>query len=362
MELCVTNISKQLKLLNPNLRIYLVITEENIAEVAPGDYMAFDEIIAIGHMPWDRRLKACDVIASSMDLAVNAHSAAAYAALELREAKLSSLRFGRVASYLHVIDLGHNGKPVGYCLEAADRDSMLDAHVVISEQLAQFLSNRGVPPGRVRIAKNAPVVQPGNIADALRLAGEKAAAQRAASRPLQVLFAGRLDYQKGLPRLLRVMQLALERELNVEFTIVGCAVWGKADPIEWPRLGCRVLPATTDSFLLQQYYKDADVFMLLSRWEGMPLSILDSMAHAGVVIATDVGAVSETLKDSWNGYLIGDREDEHVAQDAVECLRRLLEDKTGCLEIRKRAVDTAFSLTWSDAAKVFLRLAETPKA
>ena len=362
VELCVINICRRLKALKPSLRIYLVITQENIAEIAPLDYEVFDEIIPLGHMSWERRLKACELIANSTDLAVNAHSAAAYAALDLRDAKPSSLRFGRVVSYLHVIDHDHFGKLTGYCLEAADRDSMLDAHVVISEQLAEFLSNSGVSPKRIRVGKNAPVVQPKDISDALLLAQKKAEAQRTGLRPLQVLFAGRLDYQKGLPRLLRVIELALEQELNVEFTIVGSTVLSGSHSIEWPSVHCRVLPATTDSSLLQQYYVDADVFMLLSRWEGMPLSILDAMAHAAVVIATDVGAVSETITDSWNGHLVGNGDDDLVAQDAVERLRRLLEDESGCLETRKRAVDTAFSWSWTDTAGVFLRLAENPKA
>jgi glycosyltransferase involved in cell wall biosynthesis len=47
-----------------------------------------------------------------------------------------------------------------------------------------------------------------------------------------------------------------------------------------------------------------DVFALPSRWEGMPLSILEAM-HAGLaVVACDVGSVSEAIRDGDTGYVV----------------------------------------------------------
>jgi glycosyltransferase involved in cell wall biosynthesis len=47
-----------------------------------------------------------------------------------------------------------------------------------------------------------------------------------------------------------------------------------------------------------------DVFALPSRWEGMPLSILEAM-HAGLpVVATDVGSVAEVVVDGDSGYVV----------------------------------------------------------
>jgi glycosyltransferase involved in cell wall biosynthesis len=47
-----------------------------------------------------------------------------------------------------------------------------------------------------------------------------------------------------------------------------------------------------------------DIFALPSRWEGMPLSILEAM-HAGLpVLACDVGSVGEAVRDGETGYLV----------------------------------------------------------
>ena len=49
---------------------------------------------------------------------------------------------------------------------------------------------------------------------------------------------------------------------------------------------------------------NADVFVLSSRWESFPLSILEAMSAGCAVIATDVGGVSEAIKDGHNGLLV----------------------------------------------------------
>jgi glycosyltransferase involved in cell wall biosynthesis len=48
---------------------------------------------------------------------------------------------------------------------------------------------------------------------------------------------------------------------------------------------------------------DADIFVLASKWEGLPLSILEAMRAGLPVIATNVGGVGELITDGINGYL-----------------------------------------------------------
>jgi glycosyltransferase involved in cell wall biosynthesis len=49
---------------------------------------------------------------------------------------------------------------------------------------------------------------------------------------------------------------------------------------------------------------EADVFVLSSRWESFPLSILEAMSAGCAVIATDVGGVSEAIENGRNGLLV----------------------------------------------------------
>ena len=51
-------------------------------------------------------------------------------------------------------------------------------------------------------------------------------------------------------------------------------------------------------------FNKSDVFVLPSYTEGLPISILEAMSYGKAIIATDVGGVSEIVKENENGILI----------------------------------------------------------
>lgn len=67
---------------------------------------------------------------------------------------------------------------------------------------------------------------------------------------------------------------------------------------------------------------EADIFVLSSRWEGLPLSILEATAAGLPVVATNVGGVPETVIDGETGYLVK-RSD---AQALAAKLKALIQD------------------------------------
>lgn len=55
---------------------------------------------------------------------------------------------------------------------------------------------------------------------------------------------------------------------------------------------------------LPRLYKGADIFLLSSHYESLPLSIREGMAASLPVISTSVGGVAEAVVDGWNGILV----------------------------------------------------------
>ena len=67
--------------------------------------------------------------------------------------------------------------------------------------------------------------------------------------------------------------------------------------------------------------QEADIFMLLSKWEGLPISILEAMDAGLPVVASRVGGIPELIKEAVSGYLVGSD-----VESVAKCLTPLVQD------------------------------------
>ena len=77
--------------------------------------------------------------------------------------------------------------------------------------------------------------------------------------------------------------------------------------------------------------RDIDIFVLPSRNEGFPLSIVEAMLAAHPVVATDVGSVREAVDEGRTGFV--------VPADDVSALRGALDQLVRDRELRRRMGD-----------------------
>jgi glycosyltransferase involved in cell wall biosynthesis len=113
--------------------------------------------------------------------------------------------------------------------------------------------------------------------------------------------AGRLTDQKGYDLLIR----ALSGLPGARLVLVGDG------PQRGALEGLAVQLGVADRLHITGWIADArahlpgfDVFALPSRWEGMPLGIIEAM-HAGLpVVASDVGSVVEAVSDGESGFVV----------------------------------------------------------
>lgn len=155
--------------------------------------------------------------------------------------------------------------------------------------------------------------------------------------PLRVLYVGRLTQQKAVDRL--VDALAMMRQ-PVEAVLVGD---GTERPVieellQKYRLSNVQLAGIRRGRELIESYHWADVFVLPSDREGMPLAALEALACGLPIVATDVVGNRELLKDV--GLL--------VSPDATSIaltLDQLAQDAKERSELRRRAVNAAREFT-----------------
>ena len=126
--------------------------------------------------------------------------------------------------------------------------------------------------------------------------------------PLKLLIACRFQRQKLVPETIRWLAKAKHQGIDLLVSIVGdgpeCdavkAVIKEVDMTEFISLK-GWLPK--DQLLKQ--YQDADCFINLSSYEGMPNTVMEAMSCGLPVIASDIAPHQEIIADMISGFLIG---------------------------------------------------------
>jgi glycosyltransferase involved in cell wall biosynthesis len=140
------------------------------------------------------------------------------------------------------------------------------------------------------------------------------------TRP-RLVMVGRLQAPKDPITLVRALALVSARDL--EAVLVGDGPQRAAVADEIQRLGLdsavRLLGERTD---VQELLATADVFVLSTRSEGLPLSVLEAMAAGLPVVASDVGGIPELVADGVSGVLVPPGDPDALA----EAIERLLEN------------------------------------
>jgi Glycosyltransferase len=126
---------------------------------------------------------------------------------------------------------------------------------------------------------------------------------------LRAVYAGRvMRYQKRILDLVAVGEIMQCRGVAAEITIVGNGPDAPALVNAFPRaaLGRRVrwVGALANAQVLD-VFAESDVFLLPSSFEGLPVSMLEAMAHGCVPVVYDVrSGVPEVVTDGVNGFIV----------------------------------------------------------
>ncbi|WP_026409250.1 glycosyltransferase family 4 protein [Actinomyces dentalis] len=168
--------------------------------------------------------------------------------------------------------------------------------VALNEEVRSSICREyALPPSAV------PVVGNGIDLDAFR--GPQRRGPRGAGARL--LCVARLAPAKNHALLLRTVARLRESGRDVSLTLVGDGPLRGALEERARELGIservRFAGRRTDT---AAFYRDCDLFVLLSDYEGMPMSIIEAMASGLPVVATRAGGVAELVDDGVNGALV----------------------------------------------------------
>ena len=93
---------------------------------------------------------------------------------------------------------------------------------------------------------------------------------------LRILYVGRGSEEKRVHLIGEISYLCHQKEMPVEFILVGDVK--NSMPKEYKK-HCNFLGEIVDEKKLSEIYNKSDILLLVSRYEGFPLVIMEAMAH-----------------------------------------------------------------------------------
>ncbi|RDU37125.1 hypothetical protein DRW41_10605 [Neobacillus piezotolerans] len=126
------------------------------------------------------------------------------------------------------------------------------------------------------------------------------------NRLIKILHIGRFSEQKNHIGLINSFKLVHEKAPNTVLKLIGTGELEK-------RIRVRVKELNLESsveFLgsisnVYPYLNEADIFVLPSLWEGMPISLIEAMGTGVPIVATAVGGIPDMIEDNKTGLLVG---------------------------------------------------------
>lgn len=124
--------------------------------------------------------------------------------------------------------------------------------------------------------------------------------------PVRLLFLGRLVPVKGLPVLFEALAQPALKERDWTLTIVGDGERAHDEALvaKHGLPGCVRFTGWQDQEGCRRELAAADALVQPSFAEGLPMAILEAMAHALPVVATPVGSVTDAVVDGETGLIV----------------------------------------------------------
>lgn len=202
-----------------------------------------------------------------------------------------------VVLHLHAAQLPQSYGKLPALLQKATRwfFSLASTVIVLGETARRFVVDElGVPDDRVELVFNG-VPQPPELAHAAR-----------PDAPRQILFLGNLSERKGVSDLLAALALpGLDRD-HIAVTLAGggdvSGYQAKARALGLAEMVC--FTGWCEQSQVADLMAKADVLVLPSYDEGLPLVILEALASRVAVVCTPVGEIGSVLTHDMHACLV----------------------------------------------------------
>ena len=157
---------------------------------------------------------------------------------------------------------------------------------------------------------------------------------------LNLLFLGRISEKKGIEYIYLALQSLKEKGIKFKFVMAGI---GEEESIYVPKfkelLGNDFqFPGVVFGEAKIKLLEESNIFLLPSFFEGLPMSLLESMSFGMVPVVTEVGSIKNVITDGVNGIFVK----KYSFDDIVSAIERLSTDKAYMYSLSQNAQQYIF--------------------
>lgn len=173
---------------------------------------------------------------------------------------------------------------------------------------------------------------------------------------INIAMVGRITLQKDYMNMLEAINL-LDEKLKGNLRV---RVAGEGDPNYKGQLLDYIRNNNLDSVVefvgvkthIPEFLNDADIFLMSSAWEGLPIALTEATISGLPCIVTDVGGCIEIIENSKNGIVVSPNNPQALA----DAIYKLVSEPKLIEEYSKNAIQNSAHYSISKAAQLHVSL------
>jgi glycosyltransferase involved in cell wall biosynthesis len=155
-------------------------------------------------------------------------------------------------------------------------------------------------------------------------------------RPLTILYIGRIVETKGINYILDAFKILKDKKVPFNLIFAG-------EEEKYGQFINKFKDTLNNQFSYKgialgqnkdQLFKNSDIFLLPSFYEGLPLSLLECMSFGLTPVVTNVGSISLCVENGENGIIIND----HNSDDIIKAIELLHNDRDKLYQFGNRSI------------------------
>lgn len=172
---------------------------------------------------------------------------------------------------------------------------------------------------------------------------------------IQLINVGRFFEQKNHALLIACFEILVREFPNLNLTLIGEGELKNEIQEKVQEKGLKKnVHFTGNVSNVEDYLANADIYVMSSDYEGLPLSVIEGMAAGLAIVSTRAGGVVDLVQNGKNGFLtnVGDKD------QLVHAVSVLLKDKTLLKQMQEASIKLASEYSVENMVKEYQKLYE----